>query len=164
MYMNKVLGFIIFILVIVIAVMAWLLFVQPVHAPTTSELPPPVQDQQTASTTTQAPAPLHTKVVVDSPKASASVGKTFDVTGQAPGNWYFEATFPIQVRDPADNVIGRNHADALGDWQTTEQVQFKSTINIDGNYTGPATLILMKDNPSGLPENDDSLEIPIVIK
>jgi len=33
-----------------------------------------------------------------------------------------------------------------------------------GGYTGPATLILIRDNPSGLPEHDDSLPIPIVIR
>ncbi len=47
---------------------------------------------------------------------------------------------------------------------TTEQVAFSSNIIVEGSYRGPATLILLKDNPSGLPEHDDALEIPIVIQ
>ncbi len=91
------------------------------------------------------------------------MGKSFTVTGEAPGNWYFEASFPIQVRDKDNNKIGQTTGQAQSDWMTTEQVPFKADIAIEG-YSGPATLVLLRDNPSGMPENDDSLEIPIVIQ
>ncbi len=147
-------------LFVVIIVLLYFLVVTPAHAPTIV---------QTATTTGQNTTPgtnppLHERVVVTSPKSGATVEKTFEVKGEAPGNWYFEASFPIQVRDADGNVIARTHANALSDWMTESQVPFSTTLNIDGSYSGPATLILMKDNPSGLPEHDDALEIPIVIK
>ncbi len=86
------------------------------------------------------------------------------VAGSAPGNWFFEASFPIQVRDKDNNKIAQGVAQAQGEWMTTEQVSFTSTITLSTPYSGPATLVLMRDNPSGLPENDDALEIPIVIQ
>ncbi|MBV9159311.1 MAG: hypothetical protein JO019_01805, partial [Candidatus Kaiserbacteria bacterium] len=46
---------------------------------------------------------------------------------------------------------------------TTGQVTFTAQVSISG-YKGPATLVLSKDNPSGLPQNDDSVSIPITIQ
>ena len=121
-----------------------------------------------ATSTQDGTAPLHERVVVTIPASGATVGKTFTVTGEAPGNWYFEASFPIEVRDAGNNKVGQGKvgqgiAQAQSDWMTTAQVPFKADVTVTG-YTGPVTLILMRDNPSGLPENDDSLSVPITIQ
>jgi hypothetical protein len=106
---------------------------------------------------------LARRIVIDAPKSGAVVPKAFTVTGKAPGSWYFEASFPIQIHDANNNKVGQGIATALSDWMTTGDVAFKADITID-SYTGPATLVLIKDNPSGLPEYDDSVSIPIVIQ
>ncbi len=111
----------------------------------------------------QAPAPLSSRVMVTSPQKDQAVGHTFVVAGTAPGPWFFEAQFPMQVRDMEGNVIGRALATAQGEWMTEQQVTFTATMNIDSTYSGPAKLILIKDNPSGMPEHDDAVEIPITI-
>lgn len=152
--MNK--GFlwgIVALLFLVIVALAWILFAvpAPAHAPTT----------EVGATST---APLHERVVVEQPKKGAVVGKTFTVSGEAPGNWYFEASFPIQVRDANQAVLATVPAQAKSDWMTIEQVPFSVSISLDTSYSGEATLVLLRDNPSGLPENDDSLEVPIVIQ
>ncbi len=155
---------IVVLLTAVIAVMAWLLFTLPAPSTTEQATSTPTTSTNTRGSDTEAPQPLSRRVVVTSPKPNTTVDKTFVVSGQAPGNWFFEASFPLQVRDIEGNVLGRTHASAQGDWMTTEQVTFTSTVHIDATYTGPATLILLRDNPSGLPENDDAVEIPIVIQ
>lgn len=154
---------IIAILVIVIAVLSWFLFMTP--APSTSVN---ATSTGTVATTTGSGAvgtttALHDRVVVDAPKRGQTVFKTFTVTGKAPGNWFFEASFPIEVLDPQGNTVATGHGNALSDWMTTADVPFKADIKI-ASYTGPATLIIMRDNPSGLPQNDDSVSIPIVIQ
>lgn len=106
---------------------------------------------------------LKARVVVDAPKANARVPKSFTVTGKAPGPWYFEASFPIEVRSATGTVLVQKPATALTDWMTTDDVAFKVELTVTG-YTGPATLVLHRDNPSGLPENDASVSIPIVIE
>jgi hypothetical protein len=153
-------------LFLVILVMTYLLFALPtIKATTPVSTSTPEQVAQMPGTQTPGPnAPLSERVTITTPIANTSVGARFEVKGNAPGNWFFEASFPIQVRDKDGNVIARTHASAQGDWMTTDLVQFTSTINIEGAYKGPATLILMKDNPSGLPEHDDSTEISIVIQ
>lgn len=112
-----------------------------------------------------APAPFSSENVrISSPLPRAKVPKSFDVMGEARGVWYFEATFPVMVRDKNENVLASTYAEAKGEWMTAEFVPFTSRITITGSYSGPATLILLKDNPSGLPENDDSVSIPIIIE
>lgn len=146
---------IVVLLLIVIVVLGYFLVMIPVP---TSNAQAATTSSNTGSTDTQ----TNSDVVVDAPRSGASVPKTFTVTGQAPGAWYFEASFPIEVRDPSGLVVGTGHATALSDWMTTAPVAFKADITVAG-YSGPATLVLKKDNPSGLPQNDGSVTIPITI-
>lgn len=102
---------------------------------------------------------------VETPHPGGVVGKEFVVTGEARGPWFFEASFPIDIVGENGNVIGGSFATAEGEWMTTNFVPFKSEIiDLPSAYIGPAWLVLKKDNPSGLPENDASMWIPIVVE
>ncbi len=104
-------------------------------------------------------------IKVENPHPGGVVGKEFVVTGEARGYWFFEASFPIEVVGADGNTIAGSYATAEGNWMTEDFVSFKSEIiDLPSAYTGPATLILKKDNPSGLPENDASISIPIVVE
>jgi len=104
-------------------------------------------------------------LMVSSPKPNDMVTSPLIVTGEARGNWFFEGSFPIVIVDWDGLIIGEGIATAQGEWMTTEFVPFIATITYSIASTTPrnnGTLILKKDNPSGLPEHDDSREIPIV--
>lgn len=103
-------------------------------------------------------------IMIDSPVANASVGKTFAVSGKARGPWYFEASFPVVVTDANGAVLVQVPAHANGDWMTNEFVPFSVNITITNGYTGPATITLKKDNPSGEPQNEASVSYPVVIQ
>jgi len=77
------------------------------------------------------------------------------------GNWYFEASFPVMIFDANGEKLGVVPAQAKGDWMTTEFVPFEATLTFDKPTTATGTLVLLKDNPSGLPENDNSISIPV---
>lgn len=132
-----------------------------VSAPTPTPTTSPTVTPKPSIDTTQ---PLSARVRVTTPKAGAVVTPSFAVKGEAPGNWFFEASFPIQVRDGEGSVIGRAVAQAKSDWMTTKQVPFEATVTVQSGYHGPATLILLKDNPSGLPEHDDSVSFDITVQ
>lgn len=83
------------------------------------------------------------------------------VHGEARGGWYFEATFPIRVADSNGNVIGSGPAKANGDWMVEDFVPFSATITFTKPATATGTISFLKDNPSGLPENDDALVVPV---
>jgi len=102
---------------------------------------------------------------LDWPRPNQAIQSPLTITGQARGNWFFEASFPVVVTDWDGKIIGQSIAQAKGDWMTSEFVPFeaKLTFTLDKNvYSNKGALILRKDNPSGLSEHDDALEIPVV--
>ncbi len=103
-------------------------------------------------------------VVVELPFPGAVVGKTFSVIGKARGTWFFEASFPVEVLDKDGKRLAIIPAQAQGEWMTENFVPFKVELTVPQTYIGPATLVLHKDNPSGLPEHDASVSFPITIE
>lgn len=83
------------------------------------------------------------------------------VEGEARGTWFFEASFPIRVLDSNGSQFGVGVAQAQGEWMTENFVPFKAKISFEKSNTERGTLVLEKDNPSGLPEHADRFEIPI---
>jgi len=100
-------------------------------------------------------------ILVSNIKSNQSIKSPLTVTGQARGYWFFEASFPVKVLDANGNVLGISPAQAIGEWMTESFVPFEVQINFTPSTTKTGTLVLQKDNPSGLPENDDELRIPI---
>ncbi len=100
-------------------------------------------------------------ITVSKPQPGTEVSCPLLVEGEARGNWYFEATFPVQLLNKDGAVLFSTFASAQGEWMTEDFVPFKLELfyDIDSSQTG--LLLLKKDNPSGLPENDKQLEIPI---
>ena len=103
-------------------------------------------------------------IVVELPFPGAVVGKEFSVVGKARGNWFFEASFPVYVMDQNGKKLAVGIAQAEGDWMTTDFVPFKADIKVPDSYIGLATLVLDKDNASGLPEHDASVSFPITVE
>jgi hypothetical protein len=103
---------------------------------------------------------------LESPRPNQVVESPLVIKGQARGFWFFEASFPIVLTDWDGRIIAEGIAEAKSDWMTTEFVPFEATLIFEADkdvYSNNGSLILQKDNPSGLPENDDALEIPIII-
>jgi hypothetical protein len=93
--------------------------------------------------------------------SDSPVSSPLAITGKVPGTWSAEANFLVQVTDDDGNVLGDGVAQLEGDWMTEELVPFSVSLNFDPPADGTGFLILVKENPSGLPEHDDSLSIPI---
>ena len=101
-------------------------------------------------------------VIIEAPAENSYVNSPLTVKGKARGTWFFEASFPIKVTGIDGLVFGQSHVQAQGEWMTPEFVPFEGTIN----FTVPAGvtegfLVLEKDNPSGLPENDKSVKMKV---
>lgn len=103
-------------------------------------------------------------ITVELPFPGAVTGKAFSVIGKARGTWFFEASFPIQVLDQNGALLAQGIAQAQSEWMTPDFVPFKADIKVPDSYIGPATLVLQKDNPSGLPEHDASISFPFTIE
>ena len=103
----------------------------------------------------------NSNINVSSPQPNSVVSSPLTVTGEARGTWYFEASFPVKLYDANNNLLAQAPAQALSDWMTTDFVSFSVTLTFPTPSTQTGTLVLEKDNPSGLPQNDDSVSIPV---
>lgn len=102
-------------------------------------------------------------LVVESLNNNDTIASPITITGKARGGWYFEASFPIEIQNASGTKIAEGPAQALSDWMTEDYVPFSATLTYPAQPAGSVgKVILRNDNPSGLPENDKSLEIPIV--
>jgi hypothetical protein len=103
-----------------------------------------------------------TKITLTEPNSGAVLKSPVVVKGTVPGSWSFEASFPVTILDSTGITIAQTTAKLNGDWMTDAYVPFEATLTFDTPVGGGnGTLILKKDNPSDLAENNDSVLIPI---
>lgn len=128
-------------------------------SPTTPSTSTPSTTPQT--TTTSYTSEKGVKVTVTSPLSGAKVTSPLTVTGTVPGSWSFEAQFPVRLIDAQGNLLTEGPAKLQGDWMTAKQVPFTVTLSFGQGASKTGTLVLLKDNPSGLAQNNDSVVIPV---
>lgn len=126
-------------------------------------------DTDTAPRTIVAvPATALTEVNITNPAVGQVVSSPLQITGQAIGPWFFEGSFPVTLRNWDGVIITEYYATATGDWMTEDFVPFTVDLSFvspyhvgDPAYMQTGTLQLRRDNPSGLPEYDAMIEIPV---
>ncbi len=104
---------------------------------------------------------LSESIKVSQPQSGEFVSCPLHVEGEARGNWYFESTFPVQLQDQDGNALLVRTAQAKSDWMTEDFVPFELDLYYRIEEAQKGLLILSRDNPSGLPEYDQQLEIPV---
>ncbi len=120
----------------------------------------PGESSSSAVVSSVASSAMDGDIIVDSPAPDAVVKSPLTVTGKARGTWYFEASFPVRLLDADGNELALVPAQAQGEWMTEDFVPFSATLTF-ATSAKAGTLVLQKDNPSGLPENDKSVSIPV---
>lgn len=91
-----------------------------------------------------------------SPTEGEVITFPFEIKGVAKGPWFFEGSFPLRILDDRGKVIAESYVDAQGNWMTEDDVEFATTItDLDWGDAEVGTIIAMRNNPSGLPENDE---------
>lgn len=103
------------------------------------------------------------EVLIINPKQNEVIASPLKVEGQAKGTWFFEASLPVKLYDAENNLIVAHYGTAIGDWMTEKPVKFSSDIVFSTTATS-GYLVISKDNPSGLSENDASIRVPIRFK
>jgi hypothetical protein len=146
--------------VIIIILLGVFFFIKPVHGPT---IPP--DNNASSKTEPQSAVSADGRLTVLSPRAGDLVASPLTIAGQVTGGgWFFEASFPVRVVDGDGTVIGGGQAKAQADWMTTSSVPFIAVASFTAPRYATGTVVLWKDNPSGLPENDASFTIPVKFK
>jgi hypothetical protein len=104
-------------------------------------------------------------IVVDAPYPGELITSPIRVWGCARGTWFFEGDFPIVLKDANGQIIAEGFVTAKGEWMTEKFVPFEGTLAFEKpKVFERGTITFKKDNPTGLAEHDDALEIPVLFK
>ena len=122
---------------------------------------PVVQQQFQPRVQTQVTPPISNELVLDEPLPNAVIASPLTISGKVRGNWMFEASMPALLLDDKNQVIKQFPITTSDDWMTTDFVHFKITIEFQKPAASSGFLIIKNDNPSGLPEKEKSVRIPI---
>jgi hypothetical protein len=100
---------------------------------------------------------------VQQPEGGTTISSPLEITGEARGNWFFEAEFTIQlVKD--GKTLADTIARAQGEWMTEDYVPFRATLYFPGVLeTGEAFLVFNNSNPSGKPELNKIYKVPVML-
>lgn len=106
------------------------------------------------------------KLVILSPVTDATISSPVLVAGRAVGGWFFEGTFPVEVYDSSDKLLGSGPVNFMpktpeDTWMTTDFVDFKGEVKFSQPKKPEGYLLFKKDNPSGNPEIDESFKLPV---
>lgn len=151
--MNKIVKFIaVAFAVIIIILLGVLIFVKPAEKPGTGPEP-------------GAFVSPNGHLVVYEPNQTEVIGSPVTIMGHVTGGgWFFEATFPVEIVDGDGTVLGQGQAQAQSDWTTTGTVPFSGTISFSAPHSATGTVVFSKDNPSGLPQNNESFSVSVRFK
>jgi cytoskeletal protein RodZ len=108
-------------------------------------------------------ATFSSTALVVSPKQNEIIISPVKVQGTVVGNWFFEGVLPVKLVDDNNNVIASGQATAETDWMTEKPVNFTASLDFSTKATSGA-LIISRDNPSGLAQNDGFIKVPVRFK
>jgi type II secretory pathway pseudopilin PulG len=99
---------------------------------------------------------------ISTPQPNTKISSPFTVKGAAPSNWFFEGQIHLKLVDANKKVIAGAAGTEVtpGSWMEEEPVNFEGTIQFSTTAKN-GFLIIENDNPSGLPENQKSYEMPV---
>ncbi|MFH1820727.1 MAG: Gmad2 immunoglobulin-like domain-containing protein [Candidatus Nealsonbacteria bacterium] len=98
---------------------------------------------------------------INSPRPNQLIQSPLVIEGEARGYWFFEADFPVRLYDDKGQELGTAIAHALSEWMTEDFIGFQVELNFSIPVGEKGTLVLEKDNPSGLQEYADELLVPV---
>ncbi len=120
-----------------------------------------ILEGEKATSTTETPSVNNKLAIIIEPQPNSIVSSPLIVKGEAPGSWFFEASFPVKLVDNDGNIIVTKPAIAQSDSLTENFVPYETLLEFTTTATS-GYLVLTNDNPSGLPENKLSVKIPVL--
>jgi hypothetical protein len=96
------------------------------------------------------------------PVEGNTISSPLNIDGETVGSWYWEGTFRIELRSKTGDVISSTFATSEGEWMQQGYVPFTATMIFETDEK-VADLVFIKENPSGMPENEDEYSIAVNI-
>jgi hypothetical protein len=117
----------------------------------------PASSGKTASSADE----IISEIKISEPEANKIISSPVVIKGEARGNWFFEASFPVKLIGENGEVLAQGTATAQSDWMTADFVPFKAELKFNSGSSAIGMIVLQNDNPSGLPEKEKQYGIPV---
>lgn len=101
------------------------------------------------------------EILMETPRPNQKISSPLKVKGKARGNWFFEASLSGELYDNTNKSLGVVVLQAQGEWMTEDFVLFTGELKFKPSATGNGKLLIKNANPSGLPKNEKTLNIPV---
>ena len=103
-------------------------------------------------------------VDITSPISWTPISSPVTIIWEMSGYWFFEATAPVQIVDSDDIQLWEWYVTTQGERMTGWLVAFSWSVMFSLSWTTATTwsVILRRNNVSGLSENDAYVAIPVV--
>lgn len=105
--------------------------------------------------------PYADEIHIKTPLQNTQVISPIKITGEARGSWYFEGSFTAELFDSNSSSLGSTQVTAQSAWTTENFVPFLGNLTFSSPATKKGSLIIKNSNPSGLPENEKQITIPV---
>ena len=92
-------------------------------------------------------------IIIDMPQPNQVIQSPLLVSGRARGNWFFEASFPIELLDSNGQLVTVAIAQAESDWMTENFVPFSAIVDFSASLKGKGTLVFKKGVVYGTDKN-----------
>jgi hypothetical protein len=100
-------------------------------------------------------------ILLDHPRPNQVVETPLIIKGKARGYWFFEANFSAELFDANNKSLGVAVVSSEGEWMTENFVPFQGELSFGTPQSETGTLRINNANPSGLPENDKQIVMPV---
>jgi putative hemolysin len=109
---------------------------------------------------------LEDKIIITAPVKNSIISSPVIISGKAHGPWFFEGSFPVDVYDANDKLLGQKYASFVPspeepEWMTEDFVNFSGTVEFSKPTTETGYILFKKDNPSDMRELDESYKLPV---
>lgn len=110
----------------------------------------------------QTGAPITGNPTIIDPKVGSKATSPLKIRGTVPPGWMFEGVFPISLVDSNHKLIvsGQATEEVPGSWQGNTIIYFDATLTFS-TTAKTGFIVLESDNPSGLPDNTKTFEVPV---
>lgn len=104
------------------------------------------------------------KLYINDVKENNTVQVGSILTGSITGGWFFEGELPVRVLNEDMEILDTLSAKATEDWMTEKEVTFELKLDVDIQDSSKVILRFERSNPSGLVENDDYVDFPVMLE
>lgn len=116
--------------------------------------------QELPTSASSSSSSLSEVVQLESPTSDSLVTSPLTVKGKAINTWFFEASIPVGLLDDQGNEIVMQGVMTNEDWMSDGMHAFETQLSfVTSAKTG--FVVIRKDNPSGDPERDAEVRIPV---